>query len=380
MRDKNKFLILFCLIFFIKLEVNAYLPILPLSYRLETTNKHITEGDKIEFILTIKNIHLTKTFPILTPGSQNSGKKLVYLRVYDPASNFFVLRAMESRDIYMPIDDRGSLGMVWLKPGEEFSITFFWNDSENYLTRIASHHSFEEPLFAGRYEFQAFYDPSQTGIGDTLYHFMRTTNDRPSDTKLTFFGPGISPPCAVTIAKREPGCFKIDGLTYISPNALSEGAFSYYLNSVVDSNLVAAINTILPDGTTRVQVRLKRYNNTEWLQHFESGNILKYARFDGKKCPTEYYSREFYNDSTLRVQTDSEQDGSIIRIIYYEDGRMKFKELYSMSTLIHTTTEFIYKDTILLNKIRKTEKFKVPCEIVLDELLKKTNRIFPIEK
>ncbi len=360
-------ILLSCLIF-IGLRANAYVPILPLSYKLEARNKTIMEGDKVEFILTIKNNHETKTFPILTPGTQNAGKKLIYLRVSDPATNFYVLRTMESRDIRMDKKQKGALGMVWLKPGKELSISFFWNDSVNYFTSIGSHHRFDKPLFAGKYEFQAFYNPSETGIGDTLYHFMRSTNENPSQKKLTFFGPGISAPCDITIGKRQPGSFKVDGVKYSSPQPLREGAFSYYSGAVNDSNLVAVINTIPPNGIPILEVRIKRYNNTEWLKHTADGNIEKYAMIDHRRCPNEYYAREFMNN-VLVVKTDTTNDGSVTRKIFNEDGTLKFEELYSMPDLTHTTTEYVYKDKVLKKKKIKAEKFKVPCEILVEEIV-----------
>lgn len=360
-------ILLSCLIF-VGLRANAYVPILPLSYKLETRNKAIMEGDKVEFVLTIKNNHETKTFPILTPGTQNAGKKLIYLRVSDPATNFYVLRTMESRDIRMNNKQKGALGMVWLKPGQELSISFFWNDSVNYATSIRSHHSFDKPLFAGKYEFQAFYDPSGTGTGDTLYHYMRSTHEQPSQKKLTFFGPGISGPYSITIGKRQPGSFKVDGVKYSSPQPLREGAFSYYAGTVNDSNLVAVINTIPPNGIPLLEVRIKRYNNTEWLKHSADGDIEKYALIDYKRCPTEYYAREYMNN-ILVVKTDTTPDGSVTRKIYNEDGTLKFKELYSMPDLTHTSTEYIYKDKVLKKEKTKTEKFKVPCEILVEDIV-----------
>ena len=367
----SRIFILVLIVFFFDIQGNAFIPLLPLSYKLETRNKIITEGDKVEFVLTIHNGHESETFPILTPGTQNSGKKLIYLRVYDPAANLFVERAIECRDINMKGDPGGSLGMMWLKPGEDLSISFYWNDNENYLKDINSHHRFNKPLFTGLYEFQAFYDPSETGIGDTLYHFMNSTNDRVISGKLTFFGPGISQPCSVRIEKKEPGNIVIDGQTYLCPGSEREGSFYYYSGSVTDSNKVAFVS-IYPNGNPFLEVRMRKYHNTEWLQHFENGNILKYSFISENRCPEEYYCRQYYyaNEKILEAKTDTIYDGSVSQIYYNENGSKMRESYYSMSDSVLTTVEYIYKEDKLLREKKISGKFSIPCQI-MEELIEK---------
>lgn len=367
------FSFLACLMLFAYTAV-ASIVLVPLKFELKTTKASFEEGEKITFILTITNVDKTRTLPIVTPGGQNSGKKLVYLRVYDPATNVYLERGRETRDMNMMIKYIGLQGLTWLKPGEQTIIQFYWNDWEHYYTEPASHHSFGKPLFAGRYIFQAFYDPFGNGAGDSLYNQLYTTDDMHSATKLNFLGPQLSTPCQVQIYKTKRTNFRIEGNSYTGTGSESEGVYKYYLGSKHDSNLVYLINSFLPDGAPRLEVSMYKYKNLEWLQRFNSGNIMKYSKTDDKRCPKEFYNREYTpgNEKQLAGKTDTTADGSIITIRYNENGTLYFEDIYSLTNHIHTMTIYTYKNGKLHKKKTTRETFKVPCEILLE--IKKTGR------
>lgn len=182
----------------LSVAARADIPYMPLRVTLRTTQTSYVEGDKISFILTIRNAG-DKAVPVLTPGAANSGNKIIYLRVIDPAGNLYVERGMEHRHLAMTIKYLGLPGLDTLLPGDSISVSFFWNDRAHFFDEVPSHHSFDKPLFAGRYLFQAFYNPQGTSLGDSLYHFMQSDEDAQSPDKINFTGPVLSNACPVTI-------------------------------------------------------------------------------------------------------------------------------------------------------------------------------------
>ncbi len=51
----------------------------PFSFALSADKDSYYEGEKITFMLTIKNTDKEKAYPILLPRTQNSGIKIYYL-------------------------------------------------------------------------------------------------------------------------------------------------------------------------------------------------------------------------------------------------------------------------------------------------------------
>ncbi len=118
-----------------------------------------------------------------------------------------------------------------------------------------------------------------------------------------------------------------------------------------------------------------KYKNLEWLQRFANGDLMKHSLWDDKRCPAEYHSREYYynKEKQIATTTDTTADGGTIRIGYNEDGTLNFETVYSIKDHLCTTTLYIYKDGKLRRKKKTEVPYKVPCEIILEEVdIKKT--------
>ena len=360
--------VLLLILVFQTVQARADLPYMPLRFTLSTRQASYEEGDRIDFVLTITNTDPQRSYPVLTPGDANSGKKLVYLRVFDPAQNLYVERAMESRDITMDIKDLGIPEKIRLAPGAELTIPFYWNDMNQALHKTEGHHSFGKPLFAGRYFFQAFYDPSGTGVGDSLYHFINSTEEEQSADKLNFMGPAMSQPCLVTITPRPSGIMDIEGITYIRTDTPRAGYYQYYIGSKADSNQVHISVFYGEEKTPRLEVRRRRYKNLEWIARYENGNIQKHNLSREHGCPEVYYDREFqYKDEKKPAQvTDMDASGTVRTRRYYEDGRLMNEQVYQMPGQIYNYVEYVYKGHKLVRKKRQSGKFKIPCEDMVE--------------
>jgi hypothetical protein len=360
---------LFCLLFGI-MTLSADMPYQPLSFSLSTSKPTYMEGEKIDFTLTIKNNDVTRTYPVLMPG-QNSGNKIVYLRVYDPAENEFIIRAEESREISMFIKNITINYIKWLAPGEEITIPFYLFDSDNYMTKLESHHSFGKPLFIGNYNFQAFYNPFGSGIGDSLYNRMDNTDQEQSQTKINFLGTELSNPCKVTITKKPVGDLTIEGITYICKEREGGGQYLYYHGIVADTDMVHIATAPNQKGAIQFEWTQSQDKTIEWINRFENGNIMVYRLVNDKLCPREYFQREYdsQNEKLLLLKSDTYSDGSTKVINYNPDGTIKTESTYSKKDLIYTHIEYIYKNGKLKRTINTTSKYVIPCREELIEIL-----------
>jgi hypothetical protein len=309
-----------------------------------------------------------RSYSLLTPGGANSGKKLVYLRVFDAAKNLYIERGIEQREMTMNIKHVGIHGLVRLAPGKEVAIPFSWNDQEGFMDKPESHHSFGKPLFAGRYNFQAFYDPSGIRAGDSLYNFMSSTEDRQSVDKLNFLGPAVSNPCLVFIRHKPAGSLRIEGINYIVANDTREEYYQYYRGSVADSNQVY-ISISQGDGRSpMLEVSMHRNKNLEWIEHNAQGEIRKHSLSRESGCPEVYYARAFQqsNNDILEEITDMDATGTVRTIRYREDGKIAVEEVYQMPGQIYRQIEYIYKGNKLVRKKRRSGRFTIPCTDVIE--------------
>ncbi|MBL7766299.1 MAG: hypothetical protein JNJ58_09415 [Chitinophagaceae bacterium] len=354
------------------LSARADLPYHPLSYTLSTSKSAYLEGERIDFILTIRNNDEARTWPVITPGGQNSGQKVIYLRVLDPNRPQTIILAEESREMTMSIKSLGINGMEYLKPGEEIKIPFYWNDRERYLTHPEAHHAFNRPLFSGEFDFQAFYNPFGSGVGDSLYHLMNSTDDEQSATKLNFLGAELSQPLRVKILKAPPGIIHIQQYEFIckARDGQTDGQFLYYTQSINDTNLVHISNTNI--GSSRVTFDYTMHwpsRRVEWINRREDGSVYIYKKRNENGCPTEYYGWEYQiNDpNKLYKKVDTNGYGSIHEILYYLDGRIRWEQDWNKQTMIYTHTLYVYNKELKLLRKKKTESpYKIPCEVYLE--------------
>lgn len=371
--------------------VRADLPYFPLEFQLTTASENYYEGDKIDFILKIKNTDKRNTYPILTPGNMTSGYKLIYLRVYDPDTKVFILRAIESRELSINSKGLGNYGIVQLGPEQEMSINFSWNDSVNFMNSVEAHHSFDQPIFAGTYLFQAFYNPFGNAIGDTLYHLMNDTEEEQVAGKLNFLGPALSMPCKVILKKKNTGVIRVDNTSYWS-DVYGEGESGgglYYLKTDWDkygrvANCLREVSIDFNTWSVYSEVNHTYHGKGPYLGNlarknqliFRNGNgkVIEYSLSDEGKCPEIYFSRRYQliNDTAiLYQQVDTLFDGTIKTIDYNGGGGILSEKFESVDFYRVVTLTYVYKNGILITKKKTIKGHKSkkrrrgPCLVVL---------------
>lgn len=181
---------LFSLLFvLISYPLRSHLPLIPVSFELSIDKKLHKPGELIQFTLTISNNDLSRTYPIVLPGTQRKGKKFIWFQAYSVSRNFYTCVAKENMEVQMENADSGDITVRNLRPGQSIKVPLFMNDKKNYFKQIASHHAFEPDLKDGPYEVLVYYNPGNTPFKD-LYHYISTTEDSLSPQKLNLWQGG----------------------------------------------------------------------------------------------------------------------------------------------------------------------------------------------
>jgi hypothetical protein len=172
-------------------ELKADLPYMPITFKLSTNKKIYQVGECIQFKITIINSDPNRSYPIVIPGSQNKGSKLITLNAFSVniKTNFYTNVAKEDNVIKMKCNQPGSVSVCNLGPHDSTVVYFFLNDKKNYLTQTASHHQLVPELKEGKYQMLIYYNPKGTEL-ESLYHYIGTTNDSTSTVKLNFWWGG----------------------------------------------------------------------------------------------------------------------------------------------------------------------------------------------
>lgn len=204
---KLPFNLAFVLFFHSVYLLRADLPYTPVTFELKSNKAVYEPGERIEFKLKVYNRDKTRSYPIVMPGTQNNGKKLIRLQFYsvNEKTQYYTLVAKEDPELKMVCKSPGAVNVRQLAPGDSTEMVFFLNDHKNYLSQTASHHQLDKPLFPGKYQVHIYYDPSVTELRD-LYHYIGTTNDSTSLEKLNFWiGGNVSQYIPITISKSTAG-------------------------------------------------------------------------------------------------------------------------------------------------------------------------------
>lgn len=172
--------------------IHADLPYTPVSLKLFSNKPVYKVGERMMFRLRIYNSDKSRAYPIVLPGTQNKGPKLIRLHFYsvNEKTRYYTCVAKEHPELKMACSAPGKLRVQQLAPGDSIEIVFFLNDRKNFLTQTASHHELDNPLMPGKYQVHIYYDPSQTEFKD-LYHYIGSTKDSTSQEKLNFWIGGI---------------------------------------------------------------------------------------------------------------------------------------------------------------------------------------------
>lgn len=350
----------------------ADMPYMPLSFTLTTDKDVYEEGERVTFILTITNTDKSKTYPVITPGSQNSGLKLIYIEVYDRAKNISIKRAFENREMNMLIKSIGVNGIVYLKPGEKLNIPFYWNDQSTpsaVYTKPASHHLLNVPLFVGEYKVIAYYSPKGVANGDSIYHFLNDTDEEQSKDKINFLGLGTSATCMLKIKKAPLGKISIQGIEYNCVQYDKDDYYHYFSDSIAQKNYNSTHAVATSAGSYSViNFEYSSYSNlyNEYIKRFSNGDIKEFRRFKND-CPTPIFERRFNDVGTLIYEADKLPNGSVKETHYYDDKRILKEELYAADAKLLTITEFIYTKTKTLRRRKITQRTDPCIMYLLDE-------------
>jgi len=200
---KLSFNLAFVFIFCSVSLLQADLPYTPVYFKLQTSKTVYQVGERIEFRLKVYNRDKNRSYPIVLPGTQNKGQKLVQLRFYsvNEKTKFYTCVAKENPEIRMSCEKPGHAMVQQLAPGDSLEVVFFLNDRKNFLSQTASHHELDQALLPGTYQVHIYYDPSVTEFKD-LYHYIWSTNDSTSSEKLNFWtGGNVCQYIPLTISK-----------------------------------------------------------------------------------------------------------------------------------------------------------------------------------
>ncbi|MFN8265637.1 MAG: hypothetical protein U0T11_06175 [Chitinophagaceae bacterium] len=345
---------------FFVLFAKADLPFMPFQFELKTAKQTYEEGEKVEFILTVSNIDKERTWPLLMPGTQNAGLKLIYLEVYDIAGNLHLLRAKEDRMMNMLIKHPGVFVTHQLKPGEQIQYTFYWNDSSrNTDQQVASHHLLDVPLFTGAYKVRMCYNPQGTIAGDSLYHFLSNTEEEQSTTKVNFLTGGEAATCELRITKSTKIQLTVQQWELHVKHEREDGYFYYRKDDSTNymHYIEAAPGDFKPSG--RYYTYVKETTLAEFITRFETGAIRTYRRYRSE-CPTPILEREFNEVGVLIHKADRLPTGEVVSIHYHNNGTINTEERYTADAKQRKLITYIYH-TDGRFKRKKTEVFDDPC-------------------
>ena len=360
------------LLSFFSLLARADLPYMPFKFELKTAKETYEEGDKVEFLLTVTNQDKEHSWPLLMPGTQNSGLKLIYLEVFDIAGNLHLLRAKEEREMNMLIKRPGVFITHQLQPGEQIHYTFYWNDSSRSTNiNVESHHLLDVPLFTGVYKVRMLYNPQGTVAGDSLYHFLSSTDEEQSPVKVNFFSGGTAATCELRITKSNKTQLTVQQWE-LNVKEEREGGYFYYRKD--DSTnymhyIEATPGAYKPTG--RYYTYLKETSIAEFITRFENGHIRNYRRYRSE-CPTPVLEREFNEAGTLIHKADRLTSGEVTETHYHSDGRINTEEFYTADAKQQKLITYIYKPDGSLRR-KKIEVFEHPCVMSLLELKDETD-------
>ena len=287
----------------------ADLPYMPIRFELRTDKASYYEGEKITFLLTMRNIDKEKAYPVLLPHTQNTGNKLLCLQAFDKAQNTHIKRYEEDPEMKMMVHDTGSVQIKYLKPLEEVTVSIYLNDFENYYsyhTQTASHHSFGVPLFAGVYQINVKYNPAGILLGDSLYNYINHyEGDYPNNGKIPMPTNGMeSNKCWVKIKRSADTTVSIERKTYY---VLTNGHYYYYHTRYlkeINTGLDCIHITSLPADSCSLPTNEYFYNHftdvfAEYITRFENGDIKEYRKFSDY-CPSDLYTVK-YNEAKQRI-------------------------------------------------------------------------------
>lgn len=359
----------------------------PISFTLSTDKTSYYEGEKITFVITITNNDKERTLPVLLPHTQNTGKKLFYLNVYDKANNTLLLRYTEDRTLHMMVHDTGSVSIKYLKPLEQVIVPIYLNDFENYFnyhTQNASHHSFGVPLFAGIYKVNVTYNPKGIASGDSIYDFYNDFDkNRPNDGKQLMPMQGqISQMINLRIKRSADTIVTIERKKYY----INTDGYYYYYHSRYTPKISTDtgchhISNLPTDSTSVKNEYFYSYYYdlfAEGIIRFDDGDIREYRKYSDW-CPSYLYT-ERYNEFKQKTHYELQlPDKRFYSVSYNQPGGTIHQETYcSADGTLCTVTDYVYgkKGEFKRKVLSQTE----PCsEVIIDGKKRSATRVVQLE-
>jgi hypothetical protein len=342
----------------------ANLPYMPLIITLQPQQSEFIEGEKISFIVWIKNTDKTTTYPVLLPDGQNTGEKLFYLQVADAANNYYRIVAKENRQMKnrAATDVARVPKVVKLAPGDSVSFTINWNAGEDFML-TQNHHSFNVPITAGHYYFQGFYNPYGTLVGDTLYNFITSTNDKTTGNKLTFWQSGNPTfPVEIIIKNTDKKKITVENIEF-RVDKEREGQYVYYISdSVVAKRIFRYPNGQISSEFTSNYLHGDPGSMDYKITYFENGNISDYYVYDKNSCPSIIFRRTFFGDDLLQFSAEEGPQGTFIETWFNNEKVIEKQNIYAADRLLLTNYEYNPKS----GELQSTKKQKNPCNDVAE--------------
>lgn len=346
---------------------------MPFLFTLQADKYEYTEGEPIQFTLSIKNKDKEKSYPILLPQDQNRGSKLFYFDLYDAAKNYYRPIETETRNIEnaMVHDQDRFPEVMYLKPGESVSFTAYINNMVASGNSTAeSHHWFSRPLLPGKYNIRGIYNPLKTFTGDSLYNFYTDFEGQILNGKLNFNANGeYTNTCEISIRSNGQEKLVID--FWNENNVLKKvkhaaNSVIYYINDTMPF----ARYDFFENGDVGSLAFFDYKFEKPWrwflnIRYFSNGNISYIVKHDDNApCPEDYYVKEFYNDTLLKSSTEVKPDGSVEINEWNELGQKTMMGVYTSDRKLYTGFSYHPKS----GKIIKKRRIKDPCIDELEEV------------
>ena len=128
-----------------------------LSIKLSSPKSTYINGEILPFSVEFQNKDVGKR-PVILPGNQKEGKKIIYFSFFSVKDNFYSEVYREATEIAMDTLTKGWVDFRYLKAGEKFSIPVIFNDEKNFSQHIEAHHKLPN-LPIGEYQVLAWYQP-----------------------------------------------------------------------------------------------------------------------------------------------------------------------------------------------------------------------------
>lgn len=322
------------------MTVNCKSQAYPLLLELKTARAFYFEGERIDFVISITNRDTIRTIPVLLPGRQSRGKKLLRLCWYAKLNKGYIQLQEEKPDVEMRALESGKQELVYLKPGQSVSTTLYLNDvldTNAYLTKTESHHSFNHPFFEGEFLFKLHYLPKASSNSDTVFNYVDSFEffsedlgpvNYFKDGKLMMSSYGIfSNACLVNIKPNAGTSFKFEERLY---NVISTAKYRHYYCQGKYFGFTTKV------GNNKLQFYQVGGEKT-YLLTFSNGLLKEYKRVKSR-CNVLLEGYKYAPDGRLEYWCSTNTDNQVShRVNYLRDGRMDYQYIYwnnGMATII----------------------------------------------